>query len=145
MLAEDLGGRVRIGNTEAIASKHYLQVTEDHFAKAVQNPVQQPAVLPRTGSQATLPAHEKTPVLQGFAAGCEVVQSGRVEDRGLEPGEFPCRNTHISGEGGAKSGAVDGENRPIDPDLAQVIEAWHTLPPDTRTAILAIVEAAHRR
>ena len=26
---------------EAIASKHYLQVTEDHFAKAVQYPVQQ--------------------------------------------------------------------------------------------------------
>ena len=24
------------GNTKAIASKHYLQVTEDHFAKAVQ-------------------------------------------------------------------------------------------------------------
>jgi hypothetical protein len=34
---------------------------------------------------------------------------------------------------------------PIDPDLAQVIEAWHTLPPDTRTAILAIVEAAQGR
>ncbi len=79
---------VWIGNTEAIASKHYLQVTEDHFAKAVQNPVQQAAVLPRTGSQAELAAHEKTPVLQGFAAGCEVVQSGRVEDRGLEPLTF---------------------------------------------------------
>ena len=25
---------------EAIASEHYLQVTEDHFAKVVQNPVQ---------------------------------------------------------------------------------------------------------
>lgn len=25
-----------IGNTEAIASKHYLQVTEDHFARAVE-------------------------------------------------------------------------------------------------------------
>jgi len=37
-----------IGNTEAIASKHSLRVTEDHCAKAVQNPVQQPAVLSRT-------------------------------------------------------------------------------------------------
>ena len=71
-----------------LAAKHYLQLTDDHFAKAVRNPVQQPAVLPRTGPQATLPAHEKTPVLQGFAAGCEVVQSGRVEDRGLEPLTF---------------------------------------------------------
>jgi hypothetical protein len=28
---------------------------------------------------------------------------------------------------------------------ASVTDAWHTLPPDTRTAILAIVEATHRR
>ena len=31
------------------------------------------------------------------------------------------------------------------PYLAIVIDAWHTLPPDTRAAILAIVEATHRR
>ena len=74
-----------IGNTEAIASKHYLQVTEDHFAKAVRNPVQQAAVSPRTGSQAGSTAQEKTPVLQGSATGCEAVQPGRVPKRGLEP------------------------------------------------------------
>jgi hypothetical protein len=28
---------------------------------------------------------------------------------------------------------------------ADVIDAWHSLPPDTRTAILAIVEAAQER
>ena len=83
-----------IGNTEAVASKHYLQVTEDHFAKALQNALQHPAVLPRTRSQATLPAHEKNQVLQGFAAGCEVVQSGRVEDRGLEPGASISQSGH---------------------------------------------------
>ena len=69
-------------------AKHSLRVTEDHFAKAVQNPVQQPAVWPRTGPQATLPAHEKTPVLQGFTAGCEVMHTCQVEDRGLEPLTF---------------------------------------------------------
>jgi len=31
------------------------------------------------------------------------------------------------------------------PDVDSVIDAWHSLPPDTRTAILAIVEAAHGR
>ena len=82
-----------IGNTEAIASKHYLQVTEDHFARAVeqgapkegQKEGQQPAVLPRRGAQPELAAHKKTPVLQGFATGCEAVQPGRVPKRGLEP------------------------------------------------------------
>ena len=73
------------------------------------------------------------------------VQSGRVEGRGLESHASSCRNTHVAGQGGAKSGAVERENVPIDPDLASVIDAWHTLPPDTRTAILAIVEAAQLR
>ena len=45
----------------------------------------------------------------------------------------------------AKSAAVGDEYAPDDPDLAQVIDAWHSLPPDTRTAILAIVEAAQGR
>jgi hypothetical protein len=29
-----------IGNSVQVAVKHYLQVTDDHFNKAVQNPVQ---------------------------------------------------------------------------------------------------------
>ena len=45
-----------IGNSTQIASKHYLQITENHFAeasrKAVQNPVQYPAELSGTDSQA---------------------------------------------------------------------------------------------
>ena len=51
----------------------------------------------------------------------------------------------VSETGGAKSGAVDRENASFDPNLAIVIDAWHSLPPDTRTAILAIVEAAQGR
>ena len=112
------------GNTKAIASKHYLQVTEDHFAKAAQNTVQQPAVLPRRGrAQPELASHKKIPVLQGFAAGCEVVQSGRVEDRGLEPLASSCRNTHVSREGGAKSGAVDRENGQKIPSGREIAES----------------------
>ena len=44
-------------------------IADDHFAKALQDALQHPVVLPRTGSQATLPADKKIPVLQGFAAG----------------------------------------------------------------------------
>ena len=101
--------------------------------------------MPRTGSQADLPAHEKTPVLQGFAAGCEVVQSGRVEDRGLEPQASSCRNTHVSGQGGSESGSVVAPNEVIEAELAWMMSAWGGLSPDTRPAILAIVEAAQGR
>jgi len=93
-------------------------------------------------SQADLPAQKQTPVLPGFATDCGVLLNCQVEDRGLEPHASSCRNTHVAGQGGAKSGAVDGENSPIDPDLASVIDASDSLPPDTRTAILVIVRAA---
>ncbi len=46
-----------------------------------------------------------------------------------------------SGEGAAHSTALETAKAAIIPDLDQVIEAWDSLPPDTRTAILAIVEA----
>jgi len=42
-----------MGNSPKVAQKHYLQVTDSHFEKAVQNPVQQAAEMPRN---APLPA-----------------------------------------------------------------------------------------
>jgi hypothetical protein len=74
-LAEDFPMHVVcqwIGNSQPIAAKHYLQVTDDHFSKAVRNSVPQLAVLPRTGSQPELAAQENTPVLQGSAGGCDL-------------------------------------------------------------------------
>lgn len=57
-----------IGNSQPVASKHYLQVTSDHFEraasapeKAVHIPVQQAHETPGNGSQAVNTAHEKTP------------------------------------------------------------------------------------
>ena len=67
-----------IGNSQPIAAKHYLQVTDEHFSRAVHLRVQQPAVLPRTGSQADRTAQEKTPVLQGSASECDVVRVAGV-------------------------------------------------------------------
>jgi len=48
-------------------------------------------------------------------------------------------------EGAAPDAAPETGNGPITPELANVIDAWHSLPPDTRTAILAIVEATQGR
>ncbi len=48
-------------------------------------------------------------------------------------------------EGAAPDAAPETGNGTITAELAGVIDAWHTLPPDTRTAILAIVEAAQER
>ena len=74
-----------IGNSESVAREHYLRVTDDHFSKTVQNPVQQPAVLPRTGPQSDLALSTQAPVLQRDAANCQKVPKGQAPRVGLEP------------------------------------------------------------
>ena len=41
-----------MGNSPKVAQKHYLQVTDSHFEKAVQNPVQQASAHPRSAPPA---------------------------------------------------------------------------------------------
>ena len=43
--------RAWMGDTRAIAAKHYLQVTDEHFRKAVHFPVQYQTAGPGTGMQ----------------------------------------------------------------------------------------------
>ena len=80
-----------IGHSVEIANKHYWQVTDDDFARAVgktkaaQNPAQQVHAEPRRGSQVTGSAYKKTTALQGSASSRETLQTSRVGDRGLEP------------------------------------------------------------
>jgi len=74
-----------LGNSQDVARRHYLQVTEDHFAKAVQNPVQQPAESARNDSHAHLSTDEETLVLQGSANRCDYSHNGPMEPLGLEP------------------------------------------------------------
>ncbi len=51
-----------IGNSVAVATKHYLQVTDDHFAKAVQNPVQQGTADKRSDAHAPKPTSDEPAV-----------------------------------------------------------------------------------
>ena len=61
-----------IGNSQAAAKKHYLQVTSEHFEratsiseKALQNPVQQPLEYTGNAAQVVNTAHEKKPESSG--------------------------------------------------------------------------------
>jgi len=83
-----------IGNSQIVAAKHYLQVTDDHFAagaadsapkKAVRNPVQQPPATDESDLQTTNDENEKTPDLQGFSGDCKNLQSDLMGEVGLEP------------------------------------------------------------
>ena len=129
-------------------------VQPDESAKdsALQKALQQPAVWPRTGSQPEMgnsgkPADCKA--LRESAARGERAVSGSVVPTGFEPGDVtpsvPGDLRQTSNQRAAECAAVGDDFPPLDPELASVIEAWPTLPPAIRTAILAIVEAAHRR
>ena len=85
-----------IGNSQQVAQKHYLQVTDDHYQRAVtagvksgaqvvQNATQHLHFSARTGSQGTSGADEKTPLLPVHAPGCESLQGRGVGDTGFEP------------------------------------------------------------
>ena len=115
----------------------------------LQNALQQPAVLPRTGSQPkmtnpTKPADCKA--LRTSAARCEGAVSGSVVPTGFEPGDVtpyqPEDLRHTPNQRAAECAAVGDDSSPIDPDLAQVIEVWDSLPPAIREAILAMLRAA---
>jgi hypothetical protein len=67
---------------------------------------------------------------------------GPVPPVGLEPRADSTQNHAILTEGGAKSGAPDGEPAEIDRGLAELIATWPSLPEPIRSGILAMVRAA---
>ena len=76
---------VRGSASQVVAQKHYLQVTDDHSEKSLQNPVQQIAETPRDDSQGVLNEGQEDLVLQGVASGCDFSQDTLMGDEGLEP------------------------------------------------------------
>lgn len=81
-----------IGNSEAVARKHYLQVTDDHFERAIrgdheaaQNAAQSAHATKRTEPQTERTAHAKTPVLPGLATTRDDLPLRTVPPRGVEP------------------------------------------------------------
>jgi hypothetical protein len=95
-----------LGNSQLIAQRHYLQVTdedferaagldlttkdtgENHRRKVTHKTTQHTSARGCSESQIALPVQKKTPVLLGSAAPCYLVPQSKVEDRGLEPLTF---------------------------------------------------------
>ena len=74
-----------LGHSTDIALKHYCQITEDHFKKAVQNPVQQAHAEVRTGSQGENDAQAKSGPAQADATICNILQGQEADGLGFEP------------------------------------------------------------
>ena len=78
-----------LGNSRKVAHEHYLQVTEEHFERAVQsaaqNPAQYPTVSGCTVRNATPEDDLENADLQGVTAPCEATQDILVGRAGFEP------------------------------------------------------------
>ena len=81
-----------LGNTPSVAMRHYLMTTDEHFDAAVRGTPESPQkaaqsahAMKRTEPQTTWAAHEKTPVLPGFASGCDSTLPPEMAGTGFEP------------------------------------------------------------
>lgn len=81
-----------LGNSQAVAKKHYLQVTEEHFEratmdpkKALQNPVQYPAVKPGIGEKMVLSENAQGSDLPSLTDDYNCLPVGGLPPLGLEP------------------------------------------------------------
>ena len=74
-----------IGNSQPVAAQHYLQVTDEHFAKALQYPVQQMHETPGKVSQAEIGETPELLDLPEFAVSCCFEKTYKVPPRGFEP------------------------------------------------------------
>lgn len=82
-----------LGNSRAVAQDHYLQVTEAHFARALQeaaqNPAQQGAELARNVSHRQNPKMQNRPDLPSDSTSCYMVQEHLMTPTGFEPVSRP--------------------------------------------------------
>jgi hypothetical protein len=147
-----------IGNSESVAQKFYLQTTDDHFAKAVQqpdvkitspqeqttqNPTQHSVALTRATQQTEKSDDKKTPDLPGFTALCDIVHKYSVPLRGFEHTEESSAN-----DAGVARGDVNSDARSVS-DLSgqeqeQILLYLASLQTAERTALMQLLRTLGR-
>ncbi len=134
----------------AVAVKHYLQVTEDHFKqaskKATQNPTSKAHESSRNDSKTQMLSKASGSVsssdcerLRPIATSCNPSEIPRMGDIGLEIyHNFP-RNTRISKQATHNPTHRLHQTEDITPELQRVIDAWPALPAAVRHGLLTII------
>ena len=77
-----------LGNSQLIAAKHYLQVTDSHFQEATQNPTQKGTEMSELDGKTVIRPiceNEKGPEFPGLSASCTLLHKMAVPPRGFEP------------------------------------------------------------
>lgn len=123
-----------IGNTEAVAKKHYLQTTEEHFEKAAQKAAQQPSVNVGTVGQIKREESATPSLIPSVADSFPALHDCTVPPRGFEQLAQNAGNTEVENKSGAEYGARIEDTR-----LARVVQRWASLPETVRQEIARLV------
>lgn len=137
-----------IGNSQAVARDHYLQVTDEHFAEAAQKAAQYTVAHSRKAPYPPNSGQTESPVYAPLQPLTPQYEDKKVSDVGAEG--FEPKNVSIGqskhlrqseNASGAKCGALGAPDTPIDPQLRIVIHAWPRLSEADRAKILETVRS----
>lgn len=135
-----------IGNSESVAKRHYLQVTEDHFQRAsglpsvvaevVATPVATKAPEPRRiKPYLRLSRNEKSREIRGYSSGYVTVPLREMGAEGLEPERNSPKKKTLIEHGGNTSGNIAFRNH-----LAGVVSLFTRLDHEGRKEVLAFAQ-----
>ncbi len=143
-----------IGNSKAVASGHYLQLTDADWARAIGEDQKSGA---KSGARAAQKAAQHTPAPARkasressespcFSGVLREDASGRDSTQSASSGRYWTRTSAgssgkpgIPEERGAESGALSDDPAPADPRLAAIVGAWERLPEAIRRAMAAMI------
>ena len=117
-----------IGNTVAIAARHYVQVTDGDFQRAsgvAQNPAQQPS---ETACN-RLQENTATPGIAEDFQGLQECTNAQVEAAGIEPATKSSGKSPFFNLGNVQSNVTGASDAPATPDpaLTLLVNAWPSL------------------
>lgn len=128
-----------LGNSPKVAMDHYLQVTEEHFQKAVQNPVQTVHAGESTQETGTDTPKTQAPAesainadMQGLAFGGDSSQKSSDGPGGTRTESQNSGDNANSDRGGAESGAI------FDKGLLSLVQKWGEMSEEVKNYILEI-------
>jgi hypothetical protein len=160
-----------IGNTPAIARRHYFQVRPEDMARAAATPTGSIPQVPgrNPGLQADAgerreaqPGHEapvrtaksepQEPIcaslglrksLSDMTIDPNGVRTASLDIESNEPASNDLQQTHADSDAtsGPKSGPIGSENAHVDPELAYLLSAWPNLPADLKAKVIDMVKA----
>jgi hypothetical protein len=133
-----------IGNSQAVAKKHYLQTTDEHYLKATEGDCSAwEKALQKAVHQLAISSNNENQQKCGNTVKHGISRVSRpplVGDTGLEPAPDSSGNTGFRPAGAAESNALLAAEDSDDSgrDLHRLVDAWPGLEGEIRRRILEI-------